>query len=56
MQDPLRGGKDQLLVDILSIVHANDEKAKAEDVKKAASRPRLVPELLLQLARLVSPF
>jgi len=41
---------------MLSIIHANDEEAKAEDLKKASSRPRLVPELLLQLARLVSPF
>lgn len=32
MQDPLRGGKDKLLADILTIVHANDEEAKAEDL------------------------
>jgi prenylcysteine alpha-carboxyl methylesterase len=56
LQDPMRGGKDYLLADFLSIVHANDEAAKAEDLKKASSRPRLVPEYLLQLARLVSPF
>lgn len=56
MQDPMRGGKDYLLADFLSVVHANDEAAKAEYLKKASSRPRLVPEYLLQLARLVSPF
>lgn len=52
----MRGGKDELLADILAVVHANDEEAKAEDVKRAYCRRRLVPEFLLQLARLVSPF
>ena len=52
----MRGGKDELLADILAVVHANDEEARAEDVKTAFHRRRLVPELLLQLARRVSPF
>ncbi|KAG0598468.1 hypothetical protein M758_12G076400 [Ceratodon purpureus] len=56
LQDPMRGGKDELLADILAVVHANDEEARAEDVKNAYFRRRLVPEILLQLARRVSPF
>ena len=52
----MRGGTDELLTDILAIVHANDEEARAEDIKKANTRRRLVPEFLLQLARTVSPF
>ncbi len=52
----MRGGKDELLTDILAVVHANDEKARAEDVKNAYHNRRLVPEFLLQLARRVSPF
>lgn len=52
----MRGGKDELLADILNVVHANDEEAKAEDVKNSYFRRRLVPEFLLQLARRVSPF
>lgn len=52
----MRGGKDELLADILGIVHANDEEARAEAIKNAHLRRRLVPEFLLQLARTVSPF
>ena len=52
----MRGGKDELLADILDVVHANDEDARAEDVKNAHLRRRLLPEILLQLARRVSPF
>jgi prenylcysteine alpha-carboxyl methylesterase len=55
LQDPMRGGEDKLLADILSIVHADDEESKAEDAT-AMMRRRLVPEILLQLARKVSPF
>ncbi len=51
----MRGGEDKLLADILSIVHADDEESKAEDAT-AMMRRRLVPEILLQLARKVSPF
>ena len=52
----MRGGKDELLTNILTTIHANDEEARAEDIKNANSRRRLVPEFLLQLARAVSPF
>jgi prenylcysteine alpha-carboxyl methylesterase len=55
LQDPMRGGKDKLLGDILSIVFAADDEAKAEDAVTMMRR-RLVPEILLQLARKVSPF
>ncbi len=51
----MRGGKDKLLGDILSIVFADDDEAKAEDAVTMMRR-RLVPEILLQLARKVSPF
>lgn len=55
LQDPMRGGQDALLEDIVAVVHAGDKEAQ---VKDALSEPRrrLVPELLLQLARSVSPF
>ncbi|KAL2629958.1 hypothetical protein R1flu_014644 [Riccia fluitans] len=55
LQDPMRGGHDVLFEDVLGIVHADDEEAKAKD-SQAPLRPRLVPEFLLQLARRVSPF
>jgi prenylcysteine alpha-carboxyl methylesterase len=55
LQDPMRGGKDELLHDILEIIHENDEEARQDDAM-AMKRRRLVPEILLQLARLVSPF
>jgi prenylcysteine alpha-carboxyl methylesterase len=51
----MRGGEDKLLADILSIVHADDKESKAKDAT-AMMRRRLVPEILLQLARKVSPF
>ena len=55
MQDPMRGGKNDLLADILEVIHADDAEEAAEDAV-AMMRPRLVPECLLQLARWVSPF
>jgi prenylcysteine alpha-carboxyl methylesterase len=56
LQDPMRGGADELLADILAVVHEGDEEAKAEDTMLMKTRRRLVPEFLLQLARTVSPF
>eukprot|EP00850_Spirogloea_muscicola_P019880 SM000201S05936 [mRNA] locus=s201:253816:258573:- [translate_table: standard] len=55
LQDPMRGGKDELLDDILAIVHKGDKKAIAE-IESAAPRKRLVPELLIRAARRISPF
>eukprot|EP00250_Pteridium_aquilinum_P019121 c24305_g1_i2 orf=280-1779(+) len=55
LQDPMRGGQDALLEDILAVVHAGDKEAQVKDTLSQPRR-RLVPELLLQLARSVSPF
>ncbi|KAK6913466.1 hypothetical protein RJ641_023067 [Dillenia turbinata] len=55
LQDPLRGGKDELFDRLVDVIHAGDAEALAEDAK-ASPRRRLVPEILLQLARKVSPF
>ncbi|GLJ12500.1 hypothetical protein SUGI_0192200 [Cryptomeria japonica] len=55
LQDPMRGGKDELLEDILSVIHAGDPVALANDAI-APPRRRLVPEILLKLAHKVSPF
>ena len=51
----MRGGHDVLLQDILDVIHADDELRRAKDVL-GKPRPRLVPEILLQLARRISPF
>ncbi|EXB72248.1 Isoprenylcysteine alpha-carbonyl methylesterase ICME [Morus notabilis] len=55
LQDPLRGGEDELFDNIVSVIHADDEEALAKDAM-APPRRRLVPEILLQLARSISPF
>ncbi|CAK9329345.1 unnamed protein product [Citrullus colocynthis] len=55
VQDPMRGGKDQLVELLIFIIHENDRDALATDAV-ACRRRRLVPELLLKLARNVSPF
>ncbi|KAF5751965.1 Alpha/beta-Hydrolases superfamily protein [Tripterygium wilfordii] len=55
VQDPMRGGKDQMFEDLLTIIHANDADALSKDAV-APPRRRLVPEFMLQLARSVSPF
>nr|KJB06303.1 hypothetical protein B456_001G082500 [Gossypium raimondii] len=55
LQDPLRGGKDDLFDHVVSVIHAGDEEALAKDAS-APPRKRLVPEILLRLARHISPF
>ncbi|KAH9739492.1 isoprenylcysteine alpha-carbonyl methylesterase ICME [Citrus sinensis] len=55
LQDPLRGGKDDLFDHIIAAIHANDKEALAKDAM-APPRKRLVPEPLLRMARLISPF
>jgi prenylcysteine alpha-carboxyl methylesterase len=55
LQDPLRGGKDELFDDIVSVIHAEDNDGLTKD-SLAPPRKRLVPELLLKLAREISPF
>lgn len=51
----MRGGHDVLFEDFMEILHEDDEEARARDMS-APIRPRLVPEFLLYLAHLVSPF
>lgn len=55
LQDPLRGGKDDLFDYIVAYIHANDKEALAKDAM-APPRKRLVPEILTKLARMISPF
>ncbi|CAH8259029.1 unnamed protein product [Arabidopsis lyrata] len=55
LQDPLRGGKDELFDHIVSMIHADDSYALRNDAV-APPRKRLVPEFLLKLAGKVSPF
>ncbi|XP_077253706.1 isoprenylcysteine alpha-carbonyl methylesterase ICME-like isoform X3 [Tasmannia lanceolata] len=55
LQDPLRGGIDELLQDIVAVIHAGDEVALAKDAM-APPRRRLVPEFMLKLAHIISPF
>lgn len=51
----MRGGRDVLLEDIVSFIHAGDAASLSKDAVAPPAR-RLVPELMLQLARKVSPF
>ncbi|GJN15301.1 hypothetical protein PR202_gb02200 [Eleusine coracana subsp. coracana] len=54
-RDPLRGGKDKLVDDVVSVIHADDAIAREKD----ASTPileRLVYEWQIKLARQISPF
>lgn len=55
MQDPLRGGKDELFDLLVAVIHAGDKEALEKDAM-ASPRKRLVPEILLKLARNISPF
>ncbi|KAH1192905.1 putative isoprenylcysteine alpha-carbonyl methylesterase ICMEL2 [Glycine max] len=55
LQDPLRGGKDDLFDLAVAIMHSNDSDALANDAI-APPRRRFVPEILLKLARKISPF
>ncbi|RDY02363.1 Isoprenylcysteine alpha-carbonyl methylesterase ICME, partial [Mucuna pruriens] len=55
LQDPLRGGKDDLFDHVVAIVHSNDSDALAKDAT-APPRRRFVPEILLKFAHKISPF
>ncbi|OIV93685.1 hypothetical protein TanjilG_16536 [Lupinus angustifolius] len=55
VQDPMRGGKDDLFDDLVAYIHAGDAEASAKDAA-APPRRRLVPEFMLRLAHIVSPF
>ncbi|MCD9559311.1 putative isoprenylcysteine alpha-carbonyl methylesterase icmel1 [Datura stramonium] len=53
LQDPMRGGINDMLEDLVSIIHGED----SETIKgNAPPRKRLVPEFMLKLACTVSPF
>ncbi|KAL3501622.1 hypothetical protein ACH5RR_036071 [Cinchona calisaya] len=55
LQDPMRGGRDDMFEDLVAIIHAGDSEALARDAS-APPRKRLVPEFMLKLAHSVSPF
>ncbi|KAI9170068.1 hypothetical protein LWI28_022124 [Acer negundo] len=55
LQDPMRGGSDEMFEDLVSIIHADDSESLAKDAV-APRRRRLVPEFMIKLARSVSPF
>ncbi|KAL5202517.1 hypothetical protein ABZP36_013469 [Zizania latifolia] len=55
LQDPLRGGKDQLVEDVISVIHADDAVAREKDAL-APIPERLVAEWQIKLARQISPF
>lgn len=56
VQDPLRGGKDPLVEDVVSIIHADDAVARQKYDDSAPSPERLVSEWQIKLARQISPF
>ncbi|KAJ1284504.1 hypothetical protein BS78_03G209100 [Paspalum vaginatum] len=55
IQDPLRGGRDPLVEDVVSVIHADDAIAR-EKIALAPTPRRLVFEWQLKLARQISPF
>uniref|UniRef100_A0A166ECG9 protein-S-isoprenylcysteine alpha-carbonyl methylesterase n=1 Tax=Daucus carota subsp. sativus TaxID=79200 RepID=A0A166ECG9_DAUCS len=55
LQDPMRGGADEMFDDLVRRIHAGDAEALAKHAA-APPRRRLVPEFMLKLARRVSPF
>ncbi|PNT70670.1 probable isoprenylcysteine alpha-carbonyl methylesterase ICME [Brachypodium distachyon] len=55
VQDPLRGGKDPLVEDVVSIIQADDPAAR-EKYDSGPLPERLVSEWQIMLARQISPF
>nr|GMD18363.1 probable isoprenylcysteine alpha-carbonyl methylesterase ICMEL1 isoform X1 [Ipomoea batatas] len=55
LQDPMRGGTDEMLEELISRIHYGNPEAFAE-AANAPRRKRLVPEFMLKLAGKVSPF
>lgn len=51
----MRGGKDDMFEDLVAYIHRDDPEALARDAV-APPRKRLVPEFMLRLAHIVSPF
>ncbi|KAL5199704.1 hypothetical protein ABZP36_020907 [Zizania latifolia] len=55
LQDPLRGGRDKMLEEIVAVIRNDDPDASSQHLVVPVAR-RLVPEFMLMLARRVSPF
>ncbi|KAL8137726.1 hypothetical protein V2J09_003727 [Rumex salicifolius] len=55
LQDPMRGGRDEMFEDVVAIIHSSDDQALAKDAVAPPFRRR-VPEFMLKWARAVSPF
>lgn len=55
LQDPLRGGRDKLLEEIVTVIHNDNPDTSAQHLAVPVAR-RLVPEFMLMLAGRVSPF
>ncbi|KAK7360742.1 hypothetical protein VNO77_02751 [Canavalia gladiata] len=55
LQDPMRGGKDDMFEDLVAYIHSGDADARARDAT-APPRRRLVPECMLKMAHNISPF
>lgn len=55
IQDQLRGGKNELFEQMVAIIHSGDEEALTNDAM-APPMKRLLPEILLKMARKISPF
>lgn len=53
-QDPMRGGRDDVLEDLVAIIHSGDIEAQARDAT-TPPRKRLVPECMLNLAGRICP-
>jgi len=55
LQDPLRGGRDKMLEEIVAMIHKDDPSESTQAIDVPVAR-RLVPEFMLKLAGRVSPF
>lgn len=53
LQDPMRGGIDDMLDDLITLIHGDSSETIREN---STPRKRLVPEFMLKMARSVSPF
>ncbi|KAI4368979.1 hypothetical protein MLD38_017476 [Melastoma candidum] len=53
LQDPMRGGRDDMLEDLVGYMHACDPEALVMDARSPPRR-RMVPEFMLRLARAVA--
>lgn len=51
----MRGGRDELFENLVSYIHRDDPEALERDAV-APPRRRLVPEFMLKLAHIISPF